>query len=126
MKFLDKILIEGKYNNLPADHFMCEENTLHLGVSDMVTTLILNDLEENETKMIKKSHSSELNSDSCTWVGIASNQSDPKKGGDKKDRVIENSKTNINLLMLIILSIPNKKIFMDVRFLAKMYCRLEF
>ena len=73
MKFLDKILIEGKYNNLPADHFMCEENTLHLGVSDMVTTLILNDLEENETKMIKKSHSSELNSDSCTWVGIASN-----------------------------------------------------
>ena len=44
----------GKYNNLPADHFMCEENTLHLGVSDMVTTLILNDLEENETKMIKK------------------------------------------------------------------------
>ena len=42
---------------------MCEENTLHLGVSDMVTTLILNDLEENETKMIKKSHSSELNSD---------------------------------------------------------------
>ena len=51
------------YNNLPADHFMCEENTLHLGVSDMVTTLILNDLEENETKMIKKSLSSELNSD---------------------------------------------------------------
>ena len=42
---------------------MCEENTLHLGVSDMVTTLILNDLEENETKMIKKSLSSELNSD---------------------------------------------------------------
>ena len=44
----------GKNNNLPADHFMCEENTLHLGVSDMVTSLILNDLEENETKMTKK------------------------------------------------------------------------
>ena len=36
---------DGKYNNLPADHFMCEENTLHLGVSDMVTALIFNDLE---------------------------------------------------------------------------------
>ena len=50
----DKSLFDGKYNNLPADHFMCEENTLHLGVSDMVTSLILNDLEENETKIIKK------------------------------------------------------------------------
>ena len=75
---------DGKYNNLPADHFMCEENTLHLGVSDMVTSLILNDLEENETKMIKKSHSSEPNSDSCTWVGIASNLIPPPKGGNKK------------------------------------------
>ena len=53
--FFTRGFFYGKYNNLPADHFMCEENTLHLGVSDMVTTLILNDLEENETKMIKKS-----------------------------------------------------------------------
>ena len=50
----DKKLFDGKYDILPADYFMCEENTLHLGVSDMVTTLIFNDLEENETKMIKK------------------------------------------------------------------------
>ena len=41
----DKRLFDRKYNNLPADHFMCEENTLHLGVSDMVTALIFNDLE---------------------------------------------------------------------------------
>ena len=43
---LDTRLFDGKYNNLPADYFMCEENTLHLGVSDMVTSLILNDLEK--------------------------------------------------------------------------------
>ena len=46
----DKKLFDGKYDNLPADYFMCEENTLHLGVSDMVTSLILNDLEKMRQK----------------------------------------------------------------------------
>ena len=31
---------------LPADHFVCEKNSLHLWVSDMVAALILNDLEK--------------------------------------------------------------------------------
>ena len=40
-KWLDVV-----YEMLPADHFVCEKNSLHLWVSDMVAALILNDLEK--------------------------------------------------------------------------------
>ena len=39
---------------LPADHFVCEKNSLHLWVSDMVAALILNDLEKMRQN-VKKS-----------------------------------------------------------------------
>ena len=60
---LDMRLFDGKYNNLPADYFMCEENTLHLGVSDMVTSLILNDLE-------KKWDKNDKNATVANWLVI--------------------------------------------------------
>ena len=38
--------LKNGYEMLPADHFVCEKNSLHLWVSDMVAALILNDLEK--------------------------------------------------------------------------------
>ena len=38
--------LEERQKKLPADHFVCEKYSLHLGVPDMVAALILNDLEK--------------------------------------------------------------------------------
>ena len=50
---------------------------------------------KNETKMIKKCHSSELISDSCTWANIASNYSDQKKSET------ENSYCTLSIILII-------------------------
>ena len=65
--WLHAIFLKRDQKKLPADHFVCEKYSLHLGVPDMVAALILNDLEkmrQNAKKVNILSRKKKLNSGS--------------------------------------------------------------